>query len=447
MQRLTPFRLWLAIILLTTLGLLAAWPVLAAAPPSSGSAALQQSTPTRPGPSFGPIVGSDYTPVPLQTALPPDIAPLPCYATVAAPDVPLHPYPGLESERTGTAANGDRFQLTSVVRDNAGNTWGETSSGWLQLSAGELVTATLDRVRACEQLWNSAPLTTLAGLHVLNWHTDAEVITFVERMALAGFPVGTVKGLNGTQNLLREIKEKSPHTITVYRSVVYDGVIADCPNEMRDEPDPADLARTWFEGLERYWKDVDADYFEYINECPGSYAWHAQFAIEAMKIAEEQGRCLLLFSMGVGSPELDDFDDLLPAYEYALQNPCASGRLHGISLHTYSLQNDLPVSEADSWLGLRHRMVFDRLRKVLPAGTQVPVFITETGIGWGSVQPACELVARDAVQYTHLLENDPYVKGFHLWSVGPSHQWYDIAPCLPTLADALIGYYRRGATS
>ena len=53
----------------------------------------------------------------------------------------------------------------------------------------------------------------------------------------------------------------------------------------------------------------------------------------------------------------------------------------------------------------------------------------------------CGLIIRDALQYTYQLEEDPYVKGFHLWNVGSGAQWYDIMSCLPDLADALIRYY------
>ena len=85
--------------------------------------------------------------------------------------------------------------------------------------------------------------------------------------------------------------------------------------------------------------------------------------------------------------------------------------------------------------------VHERLLLSLPAAANLPVYITEMGIGGGTIMPGCGLIIRDALQYTYQLEEDPYVKGFHLWNVGSGAQWYDITSCLPDLADALIRYY------
>ena len=88
----------------------------------------------------------------------------------------------------------------------------------------------------------------------------------------------------------------------------------------------------------------------------------------------------------------------------------------------------------------------ERLLATLPEAANLPVYITEMGIGGGTIMPPCELIVRDVLQYTYQLEADPYVKGFHLWSVGTGAQWYDVAPCLPDLSASLIQYYQSAPT-
>lgn len=393
----------------------------------------QPSTPT---PHFGPIVDQGYTPPPLHTPFPTDLHPHPCQAIVAAPQVSLYQMPDAASAVTGSAAAGNALVVSQIASDGSGNRWAATAQGWLSLAEGQ---AALDTVRACDILAGTQPNTTLAGLHVLLWHQHDAVIEFVQRMALSGHPVGTVKGVSGAEQTLAEVKQISPQTVTVYRSILTDQGNISCPDEKN--PDPAATARAWLASLETYWGAVSADYYELLNECPGTIAWHTQFAVEAMRVAGEQGRCLLIFTWGVGSPEMDQFDQALPAYQYAAEHPCQSGRRHGIAMHTYSLESDILVSEADKWLAYRHRLVYDALLNLYPPGVDVPVYLTEVGIGWGDVMPTCETVARDVIQYTYELEQDPYIKGFHLWNVGAGTTWIDLSPCLPQIGDALIAYY------
>ncbi len=396
---------------------------------------------------FGPIVGSDYTPVPLHTPLPSSVSVRPCRVQIAAPQVALRDAPGAAASAIGTAFEREWLNVLEIAADTDGVLWVRTAAGWLPLNENGVLSAQLETVWACDVLLGRTPKRTLAGLHIINDTQHDAVLAFVRQMRDAGIPVGTVKGLNGTEGLLDEIKRISPETVIVYRSLHNSEGDRDCPAsyeallDPNNLPDPVELARRWYAGYKGYWDQVDADYYEYINECTPSVAWLAQFSIEMMRLANEEGRCLLLFSFSGGHPEMDEFDALLPAYRYAVEHPCQPGRTHGIALHAYSSADDQPASEADVWVTRRHRIMHERLLATLPEAANLPVYITEMGIGGGTIMPPCDMIVRDVLQYTYQLEADPYVKGFHLWSVGTGAQWYDVTPCLPDLSAALIQYY------
>jgi hypothetical protein len=405
---------------------------------SSQSQITPQPTPEiLPGVTYGPIIGPNYTPESLATPLPADLHVRACPAIITAPQVTLYASPDPNAETVGTATERMKLDVSELLTDSAGNRWANTSGGWLMLTDQ----AVLDSMRACEILLGNLPDTTLFGLHVINGTRDEEVLALVRRLQEAGHPMGTLKGLNGAEALLNEVKAISPETITVFRSLHSPRGVVDCPAEPGQYGDPVSTAQWWMDGMQGYWDAVQADYFEIMNECPATLEWIAQFSVEAMRIANEQGRCLLIFSFPGGTPDINQFDALLPAYQYAVEHPCASGRQHGISIHAYGLEDFELASESKVWVTFRHRIFYERLLKVLPEAADLPVYITELGIGGGTIFPGCDLVIRDAIQYTYQLEEDPYVEGFHLWSVGTGAQWYDIAPCFNDLAAALITYY------
>jgi hypothetical protein len=402
---------------------------------------LPTPLPPPPGVTWGPVVGSNNTPEPLHTPLPAEVSVRPCVATVTVLELPLYQSPNKSATIIRSAAEREKLVVNQITTDSAGNQWADTPEGWLTLKAGGVKTAQLNGLRSCEILLGHDPNTTLLGLHVLNDRSRDEVLALVQRMVDAGHPLGTLKGLNGTEDLLNEAKRISPQTVIVYRSILSPDGVGDCPADIREQPDPAATAQRWLAGLKPYWDQVNADYYELMSECPAPLNWIASFSIDAMKIANEQERCLLLFSFPGGNPDMQVFNDLLPAYQYAVEHPCQPGRTHGIALHAFSLQDDQLVSESDVWVALRHRILYQRLLLVLPEAANLPVYLTEVGIGGATFLPPCDTVVRDALQFTYELEEDPYVKGFHLWNVGSGEQWYDITPCLPALGDALIAYY------
>jgi hypothetical protein len=279
---------------------------------------------------------------------------------------------------------------------------------------------------------------TLMGLHLVMGAESTAVIDLARRLKEIGWPLGTLKGTTGTEGILNQVETISPETVTVYRALATTDGMRDCPNT---HSDPVAEAWRWLDSLAPAWRGVRADYFEIMNECLPPPEWLVPFSIEAMRIANQRGQCLLLFSFSAGQPTPEVFAQLLPVLDYALKNPCASGRLHGIALHAYGINPTTLVSESGINLGFRHRLLFGSVLQQLPEALLVPVYLTEAGPGDGRAPFSCADIVRDVLQYTRQLEYDPYVRGFHLWNVGPTGGWLDATPCLPAIADALVSYY------
>ena len=279
---------------------------------------------------------------------------------------------------------------------------------------------------------------TLMGLHLVMGAQSAPVVELARRLKQTGWPLGTLKGTTGTEGILNQVETISPETVTVYRALATTDGMRDCPNT---HADPVAEAWRWLDSLAPSWQGVRADYFEIMNECLPPVEWLVPFSIEAMRIAGQRGQCLLLFSFSAGQPTPEVFVQLLPVLDYALKHPCASGRLHGIALHAYGINPSTLVSESGISLGFRHRLLFGAVLQQLPEALLVPVYLTEAGPGDGRAPFSCADIVRDVLQYTRQLEYDPYVRGFHLWNVGPTGGWLDATPCLPQIADALVAYY------
>jgi hypothetical protein len=287
-----------------------------------------------------------------------------------------------------------------------------------------------------DYVWNDTGKT-LMGLHLNVGARREPVIDLVNRLRSSGRPLGTIKGTSGTEDLLNEVASVSPETVIVYRVL---SSLPDCPNAANS---PELEAQAWVGTLSNQWSKVRASYYEIINECSHGIPvdWLVRFSIEAMRLANQQGRCLLLFSFATGNPEPYEFAQVLPVYEYALQNPCQPGRYHGIALHAYGVgPTSRLVSESGIYLGLRHRLYYRDLVERLPQVINIPVYLTEVGQGGDSMM-ACDVIAHDVIQYTQQLEYDPYIQGFHLWNLGGQSEWINIEACLPLIGDALLRYY------
>lgn len=279
---------------------------------------------------------------------------------------------------------------------------------------------------------------TLLGLHLIVGAQKEPIVDVAKRLREIGWPLGSLKGTSGTEDVLNEVATVSPETVIIYRSLETPWGMVDCPNTHNS---PAAEAQLWMAGMFPYWQGVQADYYEITNECQPPMDWLVAFSIEAMRIANEQGICLLLFSFSGGRPEPYEYGQLLPVYDYALQNPCRTGRYHGIALHAYSGSQHGLLSESGIWLGLRHRLYYAQILSQLPEAIRIPVYLTEVGPGDGRTPFKCEDVARDMIQYTQQVEKDPYIRGMNLWNFGLQGEWVDLTPCLPLIGEWLVSYY------
>ena len=391
-----------------------------------------------PGVEYGPITGPNYTPEPLFTPLPPELRARPCPAIITAPQVTLYDRPDPNGQPVGTATERQQLVVSEITAGADGSQWANTASGWVPINTGQAVLGTM---RQCEVLLGNEPPTTPFGLHILNWTSQPEIFNLVQRLVDIGHPLGIAKGLTGSEGTLNRIEEISPETITVFRSIIHGFTPGDCPN---GDHDPVAEAQVWMEELQRHWNNVNADYYELSNECGASIEFIVNFSIEAMRIANEQGRCVLLLSFPGGNPDVDLFGALLPVYEYALSQQCQPGRYHGIAMHAYSVWTEGRISEKDKWIAFRHRIIYDFLLQNLPeAATKIPVIYTELGQGSGYTIESCEDITIDMVQYAYQIEEDPYVKGFAVWNVGTAQglPWLDLTDCLPMMSEALVEYY------
>lgn len=320
-------------------------------------------------------------------------------------------------------------------RAQTGDTGQDVHSGyWIDNLTIQFVMTLPDMVYAPLDLEPKA----LMGLHMIVGAQREPILELAERLHNIGWPLGTLKGTSGTEDIIAAVEAISPETVTIFRSLETSAGLRDCPNPAN----PPELeARNWLNDLRSYWAGVPADYFEIINECGQPASWLVPFSIEAMKSANEHGECLLLFSYGPGNPELEEFAQLTPVFEYALAHPCASGRLHGIALHAYGVDPNTLVSESGIYLGLRHRLLMAPILSELPEAIRIPIYLTEAGPGDGRQNFTCSDLGRDVIQYTRELEFDPYVRAFALWNIGPEENWVNFTECLPLLGDLLTRYY------
>ncbi len=409
--------------------------------PSGDAAAAQQATPTL---GFGPAIGPDYVPpTPLSTPIPTNLRPPACNAIVQAAELFIYSQPDALSAPIGTAYAQNRLPVSDLHIDATGGMWVAAGGGWLALAPGQ---TQLEAVRACELLKTRRPVkSTSFGLHLINPTGAAQVMSLVQNLQANGITLGTIKGINGTEQLLNSVKEASPNTIVVYRSLYGGSSKSDCPNfEGTSLAEYPTMAEEWLSSLKSTWDGVKADYYEVMNECPGTLEQHTAFSLEVMKLATAQNRCLLLYSFSAGQPQIEEAESMLPVMEYAAQNPCQPGRYHGIAVHNYGEEGDILLSQASEWMALRHRKLYETLIARVPSAVNVPFFITEAGPGGGGGfmnTPRCEDVYTDVVQYSYQLEQDPYVWGYHLWSFGAGTVWWDLTLCLDGIGAALIGYY------
>ena len=268
------------------------------------------------------------------------------------------------------------------------------------------------------------------GLHTLR--ADGAV-AFVQSVYDAGAHVALVKALDEF-GYLRQVKQISPETVTVAR---WNGVWSVDP-----VGDPAQkAAEVLAQHMPRweYERDV-VDYWEVLNEVSPpppimeGHVWLARFFIEAMKIADENGYKLALFSYSVGVPKWHDWEAIVETGVFAQ----AKERGHVLALHEYNWPDmdylwgepteDLPPYEDRGVLTGRYRYLYRDF--LIPRDEVIPLLITETGLDpvlWQPGQPETwkERYVEEMAWYDTRLREDDYVVGATMFTLGGFHQWAD----------------------
>ncbi len=266
------------------------------------------------------------------------------------------------------------------------------------------------------------------GLHTLRANN---AVAFVQAVHDAGAHVAMVKALDEF-GYLRTVKQVSPETVTVARSMVDQAV----------DPigDPAVAAEVMMDKHLPRWeyeKDV-VDYWEILNEnkppTVAGHAWLAHFFIAAMDIAEANGHKLALFSYSTGVPQWHEWEVIVDTGVFARAK--AGG--HALALHEYDWPTsdyrwaepteDLPPYEDRGVLVGRYRYLYRDF--LIPRDEVVPLLITECGLDPVLRRPGQpttwkERYVEEMAWYDTKLREDDYVVGAAMFTLGPTGGWDD----------------------
>lgn len=228
--------------------------------------------------------------------------------------------------------------------------------------------------------------------------------------------------------------------LLIYRSLVVDGSLRDCPTLEEWYAPDIYLSRLEDELLPGF------DYYEIINEChPPDYSLMADLMVRAM---QRYDVCLLMFSFAPGTPDYPEWQKLLPALQYAAEHPCGEGRYHGISLHQPGyMPPDITLREG-SYINNPHiagRLDLIRQTLIQRSGYDIkefpgPILITE--MGWEDYDGvdqvfSCDEVAAGLTYTREIYRKGGLIDGYHLWNFGQVHPWVNLSGCAAQIAHAL----------
>jgi len=270
----------------------------------------------------------------------------------------------------------------------------------------------------------------------------------VQGVQEAGAHVALVKALDNF-GYLRLVKESSPETITIGR---WNGEAWVDPSG-----DPATKAAKIMGKHMPHWeyeKDV-VDYWEVLNEndplTVEGHVWLAQFFIEAMNIAEENGYKLALFSYSVGVPQWREWEAIVETGVFAR----AGQGGHVLALHEYNWPvmsygwgeplEDQPAYPDRGVLSGRYRHLYRDF--LIPRDEVIPLAITECGLDPLLRQPGQpttwkERYVEEMAWYDTRLREDDYVIGAAMFTIGSGgiEPWtdYDYEVLLPDFHDTIV---------
>ncbi len=277
---------------------------------------------------------------------------------------------------------------------------------------------------------------TLSGLHFA-WFSDHA------KAAQTAPLVGLAKCLTLTGSMCDTMRAANPRLVTIYRDYR-----SECPTRDQVYTDAAG----YYARLRALWQDAPGyDYYEVQNECPAfhgqeDYAALAMFSIDVATLAAADGYCILALSSYPGSPELDEFIQLVPYFKWIDTHPCGtwqdgSPKFHGLATHATGY---CPFSTPKypwvgwSWVAGRHVLFAEAVAQV--TGYQIkdknwPWLITELGFTYGQDEDENAFTAEELRacinETTAVLTEQGIVNGYMLWNVGKVGVWLDYVNYLP----------------
>lgn len=282
------------------------------------------------------------------------------------------------------------------------------------------------------------PLTgdTLAGIHFA-WFSDHN------KAAQTAPYIGIVKCLTLSGTMCETVRNNNSDAVTVFRDIR-----SECPSieQIYNDPDG------YYDRLNALWSEhPNYDYYEFMNECSGlrgtdDFAALAQFSIRVAERAADDGKCILALSSYPGSPELDEFIQLVPYFQWADTHPCGkwetgAPKFHGLATHATGY---CPFSTPNypwvgwSWVAGRHRLFAEAVAQT--TGYQIkdknwPWLITELGFTYGQDEDENAFTAEElracVGETTAVLIEQGIVNGYMLWNVGKVGVWLDYVGYLP----------------
>lgn len=267
------------------------------------------------------------------------------------------------------------------------------------------------------------PPAQIAGLHLIFSARAGPVLDALRRGA-----IGSIKGTDGSEAILRAARQQSPGVILIWRNLsrlVYG--TRDCPANW-GVGDAREVATQWWSAEYATWQQRGligvVDFYEYRNECLFMGAWEIAFDLRMVELATNAGVCLALFSDGFGNPEVWQFTQRAPVLDYVLAHPCQPGRYHAIAHHIYH------GVEGGTWLFWRWKLFLQALGD--PKYLKLVWLITEYGVNEGRPPLDCARFLTDMRGAVKALTGTQ-VWSLAAYSVGGGTEWVDLDSCLPML--------------
>jgi len=237
------------------------------------------------------------------------------------------------------------------------------------------------------------------GLHSIG---PDKVVDFVSTLAETGHKLAVVKAVYDI-SWLKQVKQIAPETVTVGRFTGFDTF-----------PKTGDPRTRAFEQMSKLLSRAAGhfdyvDYWEPMNEDnPPELEQHqfiAEVMKECMKLADEEGIKLAIFSYALGTPHIEFIEPIVDTgvFEVAKQGG------HILALHEGTLEAPANAPTAVPWLNTRYRFWYDVLKE---RDLVIPLIISEWINGSYAAFPGTpEEWADQLIWYLEELQKDDYVIG------------------------------------